>query len=409
MPVFWTLAAAMVAFALILVLPPLLRHTRRLGSDRDATNIAIAQERLRELEDERNAGRMAAEHFQRARAELEVDLISDLSDGRSLRRDFGGRWAAALVAILVPLTALGLYLQLGSKEALVPMQENPAVEAASESTGSLEELATALAAKLEAEPDNALGWMTLGQAYAHMKRFAEAAAAYKKSRDLIGDHPDLLVAYADALARVHGNDLNGRPKALIDRALSLDPNHRQGLLLAAFASFQANDYEQAIEHWQQLLKDTGVKGPQRKLFERYIALAKTHREAATGSQDAVLVPQATPPSSIKVKVKLDPSLVKKTDPEDRVFVFARASDGPPMPLAVARTRVEDLPASLTLDDSMAMIPDMPLSRFSTVVVGARISHSGEGRAQSGDLQGMSGPVEVASAGLIEITIDEQIP
>ena len=91
-------------------------------------------------------------------------------------------------------------------------------------------------------------------------------------------------------------------------------------------------------------------------------------------------------------MSLAPKLKEKAAPEDTVFVFARAAEGPPMPLAVARVRVRDLPYRFVLDDSMAMSPAMKLSAFPKVVVAARVSKSGTATAQPGDLQGASAPV-----------------
>ena len=92
------------------------------------------------------------------------------------------------------------------------------------------------------------------------------------------------------------------------------------------------------------------------------------------------------------KVSLSKKLATQAAPDDLVFIFARAVEGPPMPLAVKRVRVRDLPLEFALDDSMAMAPGMNLSAHPRVVVGARISKSGQPTAQPGDLQGFSAPV-----------------
>jgi cytochrome c-type biogenesis protein CcmH len=91
-----------------------------------------------------------------------------------------------------------------------------------------------------------------------------------------------------------------------------------------------------------------------------------------------------------------------------VFVFARAADGPRMPLAIVRRQVKDLPFEFALDDSMAMAPNMKLSSFPEVVVGARISKSGNAMPQAGDLEGLSRPVKVGATG-VAIVIDSAVP
>ena len=104
-------------------------------------------------------------------------------------------------------------------------------------------------------------------------------------------------------------------------------------------------------------------------------------------------------SGIRGRVSLAPALQGRTQPDDTVFVFARPANGSRMPLAILRLQVKDLPASFTLDDSLAMSPAARLSAAGAVVVGARISKSGQALPQPGDLEGLIGPVPVGSAGL----------
>jgi cytochrome c-type biogenesis protein CcmH len=80
-----------------------------------------------------------------------------------------------------------------------------------------------------------------------------------------------------------------------------------------------------------------------------------------------------------------------------------------MPLAVQRLKASQLPATVSLDDSMGMLPTMKLSMFPQVVVGARISRSGNAIAQSGDLQTLSAPIDVHSEEPVVLTIDEVVP
>ena len=91
-----------------------------------------------------------------------------------------------------------------------------------------------------------------------------------------------------------------------------------------------------------------------------------------------------------------------------MFVFARAAGGPGAPLAVMRRQVKDLPLQFALDDTMAMAPDRKLSAAQEVIVGARISRSGNPMPQSGDLQGLSRPVKVGAAG-VAVVIDTAVP
>jgi hypothetical protein len=110
---------------------------------------------------------------------------------------------------------------------------------------------------------------------------------------------------------------------------------------------------------------------------------------------------ATPPAgstgaadvkSVRVSVRLNPALRTKTKPGDTLYVFARAAQGPVMPLAIVRKQVKDLPLTVTLDDSMAMMPNLRMSNFPELIIGARISKTGDAIPKPGDLEGHAGPL-----------------
>jgi cytochrome c-type biogenesis protein CcmH len=107
-------------------------------------------------------------------------------------------------------------------------------------------------------------------------------------------------------------------------------------------------------------------------------------------------------------VTLDDSLALKASIDDTLFVFARAATGPRMPLAIIKKKVKDLPLKFTLNDSMAMSPAMKLSNFQEIIIGARISKSGNAMPQSGDLHGTFGPVAIGDASGVEIIIDKTV-
>ena len=110
-----------------------------------------------------------------------------------------------------------------------------------------------------------------------------------------------------------------------------------------------------------------------------------------------------------MKVTLDPKLKGDVQPDDAVFVFARAAEGPPMPLAVIRKTVRDLPLSVTLDDSLAMRPGLEISKFPKLILGARISKSGQATPQSGDIEGSLPGMTPEASKVYPITIDHKRP
>jgi cytochrome c-type biogenesis protein CcmH len=136
------------------------------------------------------------------------------------------------------------------------------------------------------------------------------------------------------------------------------------------------------------------------------AEVKVANQPLTGAAQAGVDQTAT---RLQVSVTLDQRLISQVLPDDTLFVFARALQGPKMPLAVVRKTVGDLPLTVSLDDSMAMLPEMRLSNFDDIRVGARISRSGGAIPQSGDLQGETSPVRREDAGVVQVIISRIIP
>jgi cytochrome c-type biogenesis protein CcmH len=56
-----------------------------------------------------------------------------------------------------------------------------------------------------------------------------------------------------------------------------------------------------------------------------------------------------------------------------------------------------------------MTPEMRLSSFPQVIVGARISASGQAVPQSGDLEGERGPLTTAETASLQLFIDRVRP
>jgi cytochrome c-type biogenesis protein CcmH len=299
----------------------------------------------------------------------------------------------------MPLLAVGIYLQL--------YHETGADEATTVSLArSVEDMAADVMRGLQQQTDEGRGWIEQGHAHMADEQFGDAALAFQKAHKLIGDRPDLLVDYAEALALAHGSELTGPPSQLLDRALELAPNHTKALWLAGFAAVQEGDNPLAISRWRQMLTRNDLDVQIRKMVEEQIARVEGGLQAKATTQ------QTQPTESgarLNVRVTLEPSLVDEAAPEDTVFVFVRAPQGPRAPIAVTRARVKDLPLSFEFDDSMSMVPQLRLSQFPEVLVAARISHSGDAMVRSGDLRGMSGLVDVAAGEPVEITIDQKVP
>lgn len=403
MTLFWLSGAALAVLALALVLRPLLAHRAGGPLSRTAANISIYRDQLRELEADLAAGTLAQADYDRARAELEARLLEDVREQPApAAPPPAGRLPIIATAALVPVVALVVYFAVGNPAALV-RQAEPHVSAQ-----QVEEMVQRLADKMRENPNDIEGWKLLGRSYAALGRFDKAVEAFAKAAAGAPRDPDLLADLADVLAMAHNQKLDGEPEKLVLRALELDPNHLKSLALAGTAAYERKDYAAAAGYWQRMLPNVQPGSEDERMIQQNVNEARAL--AGIGSEAAKLqAPKAAQASKAMVRgtVSLSPQLKAKASPEDTVYVFARAAEGPPLPLAIARARVRDLPYSFQLDDSMAMNPTMSLSAFPRVVVTARVSKSGNAVPQAGDLQGASGPV-ANDAAAVNVVIDSQV-
>jgi cytochrome c-type biogenesis protein CcmH len=406
MIVFWLIGAALAVLVFFLVLRPLLADRASGPVSRAAANVSINRDQLHELETDLAAGTLAQADYERARAELEARLLEDVREQPAPAARSAGRVPALVTAALVPVVALAVYFAVGTPSAVVhqPQAQQPHATAQ-----QVQAMVERLAAKMRANPQDIEGWKLLGRSYAALGRFDEATDAYAKAAAGAPRDPDLLADFADALAMARDQKLDGEPEKLVLRALELDPNHLKSLALAGTAAYERKEYAAAAAYWQRMLPNVEPGSADARAIEQNVnearALAGMRNDGAKAE-----APKAAqgPKAAVRGTVSLSPQLKSKAGPEDTVFVFARAAEGPPLPLAVARTRVRDLPYSFRLDDSMAMNPAMSLSAFPRVVVTARVSKSGSAAPQPGDLQGASGPV-ANDAGAVSVVIDSQVP
>lgn len=410
MTLFWLIGAVAAAAVVAWVLRPLLTRKKVAPPSRVAANVAIYRDQARELDADLAAGTLAREDYERARAELEARALRDAGppdaptakppDTPAVeppRRGFAWTLAAA-----VPLAAVALYVLVGSPGAVDREAQLHA------SRAQVEAMVERLAARLRENPDDANGWKLLGRSYGVMGRYAEAADAYAKAAVRSPRDAQLLADLADVLAMARGQSLQGEPEQLALRALEIEPGNLKALALAGSAAFERKDFAAAAKHWERMLAYVEPDSEDARSIQQNVAEARSlanEKPSASSKPPASSKPSSS--SGLRGTVSLSPQLKDKVSPDDTVFVFARAAQGPPMPLAVARVRVRDLPYRFALDDSMAMSPALKLSAFPKVVVTARVSKSGTANAQPGDLQGASAPV-ANDAAAVSVVIDAPV-
>ncbi len=401
MILFSVVTAALVFVALVFLLPPLLGKAHDRSLEQKARE---AREALKAATD-------------KDRKKIAEELLATIENEQE-QPAATSRAGALVVALLVPLLALGMYAWLGSPELVTGNAARTATAPASHGAGGMT-MAQAIAKleeRLREDPDNAEGWYMLARSYVAEKQYGNAARAMERVVALEGEKdPNLLLQYADALAMANDGRVAGKPAEFVHKALKLKPDYPEALWLAGIAASQSDKLADAIVYWRKavaLLDDQPESQAELKkqieiAEEKLTSLGGTVPPAETATASS---PQKTPAkaangASISVTVALSPTLADKVSPDDAVFIYARAASGPPMPLAATRTTVARLPVTVTLDDSQAMMPQMKLSSFPQVVVGARVSKSGQAIPQPGDLEGATHPVAPTSTPEVKVVID----
>lgn len=429
MTVFYFIAAALVLTAIAFVLAPLLRRPRG-GPQSVDTNLSVYRDQFAELERDLRLGTLDNDQYESARAELQRRLLDDVGNTTEGGKPKGGgnRLTALTIAVAIPVLAGLLYWHLGTPQGIgaakhaTPSAEDLTVE-------QFQQMTEKLAARMASNPDDAQGWMMLGRAYKALQKFPEAVKALQEANKRKPGDAQVLVEYAEALAQVNGK-LDGEPRALLEQALKIAPDDPRALTMAGGAAFEAGDYAIAVARWEHLSKlvpadsELGQALATGLAKAREAASGKPVRSAGTNTQSGA-EPGATEKSAVADKskraapaqangarvsgqVKLADALKDKVKPDDTVFIFARAAQGPRMPVAIVRKQVKDLPTEFQLDDSMAMNPQMKLSSVGDVVVTARVSRSGSAMPASGDLQGETAPLQPNGA-KVAVIIDRILP
>jgi len=420
MILFWILSAALLLVAIFFIAVPLWRKSASSNDVlRDAANLGVLRDQSAELEVDLRNGLLTQEAYEEGKRELQARLLEEVktTGQAAMPPRSPAKVLAIVLSVLLPVFSVSLYLAIGSPEALLPQEQR---EAAVDDIIRTEEGLQKLANKLEKNPEDPNGWYMLARSYIEMKRYAEGAKAYEELVKLEPNEAQLWANYADVFAMAHGKTLQGEEVTrLLERALALDPNNITALALSGSAGMERGDYVVALTNWQKLygLLHPGSQDAQR--FKVSIQRARDLLAAQPGGKKKLAqlpfseapqqaVAAANPAAAITGKVTLSSALAGKASPTDTVFILARAAQGPKIPLAVFRKQVKDLPMEFTLDDSMAMRPEMKLSGFDQIVVVARVSKSGTPTAQAGDLEGLTAAIRPGTKGL-NIVIDSVVP
>lgn len=365
---FWAAAVALLLIACALLAWPLLSARAHQGGPRRAVNVAVYEERLALLEEEYRAGRLDTPGWEAAKAEAGKALLADV-DAEAGAAEVApataakGQRVTLAAMVVVPVAALVVYLNVGALDRL-SLSREMATPASSPA-----EMLSRLERTVEAQPDAPDALYLLARTYMAQNRASEAVPLFQRAAQLAGRPPELLGQWAQAQYFAAGRQWSGQVQALVDEALRGNPNESTSLGLLGIAAFEGKHWAAAVSYWQRLQAGLAPNDPARDALQTGIDRARQALREEGGSEVSGRV--------LRVQVRLSPALAARVSPEDAVFVFARAVSGPPIPLAVKRLRVADLPANITLSDADAMQPALKLSAFGEVNVMARVSRSGQ--------------------------------
>ena len=403
-PLFWLVALLLALGTVTALVWPLLRVRPEPSTKDEGASTDIFRDQKRQLDQELAAGAITRAERDAQLDELAARLGAELASPATAVSRGSPRtsYIAALILVAaIPASALVLYATFGSPGAL--HQEAQANTRPAMSPEQIVAMVDKLAARMKEHPEDPAGWKLLARSYAALGRFPEAAAAYKEAADRGAADAALFADWADVVA-MQTQSLQGEPSKLVARALEIDPKQPKALALAATAALERKDYDGAIDEWRKLKVQFPPGSDEAKEIDAMIAQADAARHGApmpslgggtTGSAaPATAAPSANADAStITGRVSIDPKLRERVDANDALFIFARAVNGPRMPLAVLRSTAGELPRDFRLDDSMAMAPAARLSAASDVVVEARVSKTGSATPSAGDVQGTSAPVK----------------
>ena len=423
-------ALLLVVFVLALLLPPLLARRAVVAASessavaltRSEANLAILREQSLQLTDEHAAGLLNSAAYEAARMELARRTLAESPDAeRSARAAVPprSRRTAALISALVPVLGLGLYARLGSTEALnsaapaaTGAMATAATPGADVTMAQVEAMVSAMAARLEnpapGQAEDPVGWDMLARSLAALQRYSDADRAYARAIALAPGNAQLLADRADLLVLLQDRRSAGEPTRLIEEALKIDPDNLKALALAGSAAFERQDFDAALKHWSRARARATPGSDFANGLDRSIEAARSSAGVGAPPVKTAVGQTRAAAAGVSGTVSIAPALLARVQPGDTLFIFARAAQGPRMPLAILRLPAGNWPASFQLDDSLAMSPELKLSGFEQVVVQARVSRSGQALPQPGDLIGQTAALKPGTRG-IELRLDQVQP
>ncbi len=178
----------------------------------------------------------------------------------------GSRW---LLALLVPLLALGLYARYGAPQ--LPDMPQATRLANAEVNGDLEAMVYRVERHLGTKPDDATGWRLLQPIYHSLGRFESEVAAFQALIRVEGSNAAFQAGLAEALTMANGGLLTREAAEAANAALRLEPKNPKARYFAALGLAQEGKTEAARAGFESLLAESAADAPWRDAVTRELA------------------------------------------------------------------------------------------------------------------------------------------
>ncbi len=404
MTLFFGSALVLVLITLFICIRAIMFYKRPAEDNAAEMRKALLLQKLDELDNDLANGTITEQEAENTRAELQRALASSEPASEQTRQtglQFKQQTSIGLI-VFIPVFVLLLYSYLGRPDLIGGIPEDVAQQQQPVTPEQVEKMVAGLEQRLQENPEDLEGWEMLFRSYMVLQRYDKALQVAEKLYELVGETPETLLRYVDALAMANGERLTGKPTEYINRILEIEPDNASALWLAGMSANERGEPMQALEYWEKLLPRIEDGSEPKQQLMQMIAATRTELGLSTGDS---VDPDSV---AIKVNVYLAPDLSETINDNAMLFVYARSEDGNSMPIAVVREPVADFPVQVTLNNTNIMIPTRKLADFASVQLIARVSNSGQAKPENGDLIGAVSNISPLTVSPIDLVIREKI-
>lgn len=381
--------------------------------------------RLRELEHEKSFDELDEVEFTSSVNELKRQLLHDLKmQNKSDKSKHFSLFMPGMLFLLVFVAVF--YFVNGESNKLAAWQETTRLlpelgERAMSGTGEplshkeMQQFALGLRTQLFEAGDEPMAWLLLGQVTASLNDLDSALLAFERAYRLDPEKLTTLLYYSQTLLMQPDAQSLHKAARMLSKVLSRQPQNVDALLMVGYIAEQRQDFAQAKLSWETVL-NVLPQDDQRRAFvtgklaqlgtppasDSVVDAAPNKAAVAEGTETDAGVEGA----QVNVHLRLDDAVVDKLPPGAILFVYAKAAKGMPMPAAVVKLEQFNLPMTVQLNDTNAMLPDYKLSNLEELVIYARVSKDGNIAVSAGELQGQTPVFSLKGTQEVSVVINQ---